>query len=113
MQAADLQNAVVIFVIVLAALGLYKLRRRRRLLYGVIEVLVAVVFIVLAFYPQSSGGNVLTDASPSSSTVIGVLISRLISLSAGVYIFVRGLDNIDNGKDSMPPTIRSLWERWI
>jgi hypothetical protein len=97
-----------ILAAVIAALVLYWLGCRRRLYYGMIELVVALTVMVLAFYPQTVG-NVLVNGAYTPSA-LGSLIAKLIPLSAGVYIFVRGLDNIEAG---MSAASRSKWKRWF
>jgi hypothetical protein len=70
-----------------------------------VELAVAVTVIVLAFFPQT--GNILLANGPS---VVGSAIAKLITVSAGIYIFVRGLDNIEAG---MSDASRSKWKRWF
>jgi hypothetical protein len=101
-------KAIEILAALAAALVFYKLRCKRRLWYGMLELVVAVTVMVLAVFPQR--GDILLAAGPG---LVGSSIEKLITMSAGIYIFVRGLDNIEVGKAGMSPVCRSLWERWF
>jgi hypothetical protein len=90
--------ASILFVVVSAAIWLlFKLRRRRRLIYGLIECFVGIVFI----------GRVLffSDAKYLSRfDFFGIL--------SGIYIVIRGLDNIESGmKDTKNEHYLKSWKR--
>jgi|EndMetStandDraft_5_1072996.scaffolds.fasta_scaffold185694_2 hypothetical protein len=72
------------------ALFFYWIRCQTRLWYGVIEIAVAVLIIFLTFYPQT---NYLLIAQSSQWS----WLSRAAGALAGIYVIVRGLDNIENG----------------
>lgn len=84
--------------------GLYVFRNRHRALYGTCEVLVGAAAI---YFSISQTAN--SD------------FARIISLSSGLYIIVRGLDNFDVGKIELADTLNSdvyiqvrlVWERWV
>ena len=69
-------------------IGLYWFRCRAQLLYGIFELVFASTAIWMAIV--SSG-----DFYP-----------RMIALAGAVYVFVRGMDNVDRG---LPPKWRSWW----
>jgi hypothetical protein len=83
----------------------YALRIRRRLAYGLLEVLAAVLVIYFVFFPIENSYLMIAEADISP-------IERLLSMSAGmlagVYILVRGLDNIDQ---DLPAGWRFVWDR--
>jgi hypothetical protein len=92
-----------IFVTVTIGLLFYVLRCRRQLAYGLIELGFALAVIVLTFYPQTN--YLLLEGGPSW---LGWLLSKSVGTSAGIYVMVRGLDNIDKG---LSPKWRGKWER--
>jgi hypothetical protein len=77
----------VIGIIVTVAFGLlfYILRCRQRLLYGLVEFVVALAVIILTFLLSEE------------SSWWGWLLSKGVGTSAGIYVMVRGLDNIQQG----------------
>jgi hypothetical protein len=105
------QLAPLIPFFIAGAYGLYLLRRSYRSIYGAIEVPVGIAAIAAAVLAPTS-----SDASVGMSDV-----SRLIGVLGGVYIIVRGLDNIDEGMvqlgEKLPGRyylpIRLRWERWV
>ncbi|WP_127805867.1 hypothetical protein [Hydrogenophaga sp. NH-16] len=79
----------------LFGLLLFAVRQWSRILYGVSEVIVGVVVAVYRHAPGSSIWN--PDAF-------------LLLLTAGIYLVVRGLDNIQQGRSRNPPDpIARLW----
>jgi hypothetical protein len=86
------------------AFGLYILRSKQRFVYGSIEVIVGIAAISTTIFSQSS--------SPG--------LALLIAVSSGIYIIVRGLDNIDNGLGNpdqklpawLRPVLEKNWRRW-
>jgi drug/metabolite transporter (DMT)-like permease len=87
---------------VLAGLVFYRLRCRHQFWYGVLEIVVGIVIIFLTWFPQTT---VLIVAEPS---FFGYLLSKGTGILAGVYILVRGLDNMERG---LPQDRRSTWQR--
>jgi hypothetical protein len=87
------------------AFGLYVLRSKQRFIYGSIEVIVGIAAISTTIFGQS----------PSPG------LALLVAVSSGIYIIVRGLDNIDNGlsnpEQKLPawlyPVIERNWRRWV
>jgi len=89
--------ATAFFFPVFGAAGavLFYWRQHYRLQYGVFEVLIGVA---AAWYAAVH--------SPS-----GILFERALQLSAGLYIVVRGLDNVDKAIDQTRFARR--WSRWF
>jgi hypothetical protein len=83
-----------ILLTISAGLSFYWLRCRRRFLYGLCELLVAFGVIYITFVPQT---NYLLISGPPVSQF---LLTKGAGILGGIYIFVRGLDNMD--KD-LPP----------
>jgi hypothetical protein len=69
---------------------MYKLRSHDPLIYGVIELCVAANAVIFAVGQQT-----------------GDIAFKGFSISAALYIAVRGLDNIDKG---LPPLFRKSWD---
>lgn len=93
---------VYIAVTIVVALFFYMLRCRRQLWYGVCEIIVAFVVIYLAFKPPYTALALAQGYSP-----IGIQVQHYYGLLAGIYIFVRGMDNIRAG---LPVTCRTRWD---
>lgn len=85
-----------LFIIPAFAIGIYfyRLRCRRLLIYGLIEILVAGVAIWLAI---------------GSTTEL--LLLKSLGIIGGVYILVRGIDNVDKCIGKEYPAIRSALDR--
>jgi hypothetical protein len=92
-----------IFVTIAFGLFFYLLRCRWQLFYGLVELVVALAVIFLTFYPQTNYFEF-----SQGPTLVGRLLSRSVGASAGIYVMVRGLDNIGKG---LPLTWRCKWER--
>jgi hypothetical protein len=80
----------------------YVLRCRWQLIYGAFEIFAAFVVIFVTFNPQTNY-LLLAEATWQSwflRTGVGAL--------AGIYVMVRGLDNIEKG---LPPRWHGRWRR--
>jgi hypothetical protein len=95
----------VIGILVTVVIGLlfYVVRCRCKLAYGLVELVVALAVIIVTFYPQTN--YLLLEAKPP---LWGWLLSKSVGISAGIYVMVRGLDNIHKG---LPSKWRGRWER--
>lgn len=71
----------------ICALLLFALRKYQRILYGVLEVIVAAVGLIV--YPVAPSGTAEVISAASAGWAIGIM--------ALIYIAVRGLDNVDVG----------------
>jgi hypothetical protein len=92
-----------IFLTLTIGVLFYVLLCRRQLAYGLVELVVALLVIVLTFYPQTN--YLLLEEEPPRW---GWLLSKSVGTSAGIYVMVRGLDNIGKG---LPPKWRGKWDR--
>ncbi len=72
---------------------LYRLRGKYPLFYGSTEVLVAILVIFV---------SIGTDTANPLNKIVGIL--------GGIYIFIRGLDNVDKG---LPHSWRGRWNKWF
>ena len=73
------------------ALFFYRLRRQFPFLYGAAEIVVAVLSIAVAI------SQLIEEAS----------LAPLLLVLGGIYIFVRGMDNLDKG---LPARMRHRWD---
>jgi hypothetical protein len=89
-------------LLILVGTGFYWLRSRCRFWYGLVEVGAAILVTFLTFYPQT---NYLLGNGP---TFPGSLLRGTAGFFAGVYIFVRGMDNI---AQDLPNALKPLWSR--
>jgi hypothetical protein len=91
----------VVLILATVAVGLlfYRLRCCCQFVYGLIELGAALIIIFLTFVPQTS--YLLLLGRPSWW---GWLLSNAVGISAGIYVLMRALDNIEKG---WPPR----WER--
>jgi hypothetical protein len=104
-------DIILIVLTITAGLASYRFRCWNLFYYGACEIGVAFAVIFLTFYPQS-GTALITDQSVPSTW--GVLLSKSVGISPGIYIMVRGLDNIDKGRPWpkwLPRNWDSLWSR--
>ena len=72
-----------VFLVILSAFFLYFLRGRMRLSYGITEFLFGIIVSVRTFYPDFDLKNLKS-----------IIIFQIV---AGLYIMIRGLDNIGKG----------------
>jgi hypothetical protein len=79
---------VATFAVFSTAVLLYRLREKKRLFYGVLELVVSVIsgFLVLQTFATNAHG--VADQP---------LITRMALLFASVYVMIRALDNIGAG----------------
>jgi hypothetical protein len=93
--------AIGIFFTIVAGVIFYWLRCRLRFWYGLWEVVVAFVIIYITFVPPYTV-VVLADMSPSR-----LLLSKGVGILGGIYLIVRGIDNMD---EDLPPKWRRIWD---
>jgi hypothetical protein len=94
-------NAIFVALTVCAGLFFYWLRGQFRFIYGLCEIVVALVVIYLTFYPHTYN---LVTRMPTFSEMI---LSKSIGVLGGIYIMVRGLDNMEK---ALPAGWRNIWE---
>jgi hypothetical protein len=94
--------AIGIFLTIVAGVIFYWLRCRLRFWYGLCEIVVAFIIIYLTFVPAYTV-VVLADMSPSR-----LLLSKGVGILGGIYLLVRGMDNMD---EDLPPMLRRVWDR--
>jgi hypothetical protein len=94
-----------VFVIAIVGLAAYRLRRSRRFCYGLIEITVALIVIFLTVFPQTS--YLLLEGDQGQSW-LGWLLCKSVGALTGIYVLVRGLDNMDH---DLPKVLVPVWER--
>lgn len=94
----------VIFTVfwILVAIGFYRLRCATRFGYGLIEIIAGIGAIILGEFPPYSA--LIAD----NVWQLGSRASHMLTLIAGVYIVVRGMDNI---AQDLPERWRPAWRR--
>jgi hypothetical protein len=80
-----------IAVTVILGVCFYVVRCRWQLVYGVLEIVAAMAIIFVTFYPQT---NYLLLQEFSWQAW---LLRKGVGALAGIYVMVRGLDNIEKG----------------
>jgi hypothetical protein len=75
-----------------AGVFVFRIRCRRPFYYGLTEIVFGMAVFVFSVFPSSTT-LVSDEISP-----IGMMISKYLTLAAGLYIVVRGLDNIDRSE---------------
>jgi hypothetical protein len=93
-------------------LCMYILRSRHRLAYGILELVIAVGFLMFSFYHLA--GAIVFHSSPTGVIFVASAERRytaLIAAAGAVYVFVRGMDNIGEGLKPYPKAL--AWWRWI
>ena len=79
-----LKKATLIIILVVFGLLLFEIREKRRQLYGFVEVGFGILTIIIVFYP----GLILNNWD------------QLFKIAAGLYVIVRGLDNLYKGSEN-------------
>jgi hypothetical protein len=81
----------------------YGIRCRKPFWYGCAEALVGISVIFIVLYPVETNYLLLAAGEPSGSQV---WISKATGILAGVYVLVRGLDNMSR---ELPPRWVPIW----
>ena len=84
------------------AVSFYRLRRRNRLVYGVLELIIAIGFFYFLLVGMAFADKPMT---------LELLFSRMLTMFAGIYFMVRGLDSIGEGLKKSP--WQAKWERFF
>lgn len=96
-------DLVWIFGTITAALVLYGVRCRALFWYGLFEIVTSLVIMYVTFIPQKS----FVLLNQGTSKVRNYLLTG-IGILTGIYIFVRGMDNLDK---ALPVAWRNSWDR--
>jgi hypothetical protein len=71
----------------------YWLRCKHRTLYGALEIFFALVLMYVGLFPAQT--HALLVRGPTHSEIVIGAVTKFVTLFGAVYVFVRGLDNID------------------
>jgi hypothetical protein len=88
-----------------AAIALFAFRQQQRFLYGLLELVFAVFFLVDA----SSKGRGDFGSDFGSDFATFKLSVVLLQTFGAIYVIIRGLDNCYQGS---PPKLRAMVDRW-
>lgn len=94
-----------IIIAVFVALFFFGLRARHQFWYGLIEIIAAVAGMYFVFFPLQT--SYLRSVSPGPS-MPEIVMAKSVGLLAAIYIFVRGMDNMDK---NLPVSWRRRWDR--
>jgi len=109
--------------LVLIALGLYSLRARYRLLYGLIELAAGAVITLVSInaygvaqnreYVPIAGGGIF-HKSPEGVLQLNGPTVALLGMLVAVYVLVRGLDNFGEGLSELTnPKWNASWQHCL
>jgi hypothetical protein len=99
----NLTQAGLIVLTLAMGIFLYRLRCTHRFLYGIIEIVASLLVMYVTWVPQRS-----FQLLNQGTSLLGNYIITGIGVLTGVYILVRGLDNIDT---DLPVGWRFPWDR--
>lgn len=90
-----LKNVTLIIILVVFGFLLFEVREKRRQLYGFVEVGFGILAITIVFYPNLILNN----------------WDKLFKIAAGLYVIVRGLDNLYKGSENrkLGPLLKRLF----
>lgn len=94
--------------VVIVAFALYRVRCTHKYFYGQLEVVVGVLAIWAGLHISGSTieqGLVVPPVNDS-----GMLLTRVVTLLSGVYVIIRGLDNM---AQDLPEGRWRFWDRWF
>lgn len=109
-ERADFVTYIFLFMLVSSAV-IYRMRCRRRLTYGSIELIVG---LIQTFLAASAAFNFFLNPSPPNTS--DEFSKAMLQVIAGMYIVVRGLDNMEQGakssnNDPIKKKISTLFDR--
>jgi hypothetical protein len=96
---------IIFFAAVAAAFVFYSVRCRKPFWYGAAEALVGLAVIYIVLYPVETNYLLLAAGEPGLSEV---WLSKATGILAGVYVLVRGLDNMSR---ALPRRWAPWWNR--
>lgn len=104
-EALSFSSEVLPYLVATAGLLVFLFRQNFRLVYGLFETLFG-VFICVIDFPEIT--------TPPSSGVISLISGAMLAKQmAGLYVIVRGLDNIGKAvKKFSDPTLDHSWRKW-
>ncbi len=96
---------IIFFAAVAAGFVFYRFRCRKPFWYGCAEALVGIAVIYIVLYPVETNYLLLEAGEPGASEV---WLSKATGILAGIYVLVRGLDNMSR---ELPPRWVPSWKR--
>lgn len=97
-----LDNEWVTILFVAVSFILFRIRSSHRFLYGFIEFNIGIVAIWAALH----AGQFTMSLNQSA----GILLSKAITILSGVYVIIRGLDNMSN---KLPVSLHPAWDTFF
>jgi hypothetical protein len=97
-----INNDWVTLFLVFTSLLLFRLRARYRFWYGTLEMFVGIAAIRTAVH---TGQQISQNAPP-----IDLVLPRVLTVLSGVYVIIRGLDNMTQ---KLPDSLHKLWDLWF
>lgn len=95
---------VVLLTAVVLGPVLYRIRSRQPFYYGIGEFLVGAGVVYVLLFPTEMSFLLLAEPHHSALTDFA---SLPIGILGGIYVMVRGLDNMDRG---LPTRVRPFWD---
>jgi len=95
-------------IAVAVAIGLYALRCWWRSIYGLIEIIAATFIIYLSIVPAKQPGSSICNGNALFG--LGCGLQSVLIVLAGIYVFVRGLDNMEPRRLWSP--VRASWQQY-
>jgi hypothetical protein len=87
---------------IIVGISLFWVRCRNSALYGLVEVLFGLLVIHFSTHPA------YTVLAADNVNYTEVFLAKWAGILAAIYIFARGLDNIDKGP--LPAGLRTVWD---
>ena len=117
--------------IVIISIGLFVIKKRRRIMYGVWEIIFGIFSVVLAtkatveqyiaFYVLNIYGKNLNSKSASDALLSKIINNTQLffivaTIIGGLYIIIRGLDNVQEGlkeRNSVDTSVFTTVIEWL
>jgi hypothetical protein len=96
-----MRDPIIVAVAIFASVLLYWMRSRHRFAYGIVELIFGLFVIVISAFSHMAPSDFAQTQRPFEP------LPTLGAIAAGVYIIVRGLDNISI---ALPKRWRRSWE---
>lgn len=95
-------HALIAVGALVAGLFLFWVRQKARSIYGLCEIAAGVFIVVFTFFPIDA------SVSGTDQSQIAVILNQRLAELAGLYVIVRGLDNL--GQGGLGP-FQEFWNR--
>ena len=102
--------ALTVFACLPIGVAVFWFRCRQQFYYGLAEIVVALAVVFFTFYPHSANVVLVTGETPP---LLGYFLYQGLAVLLGIYIVVRGLDNMNQGRWPawIPHSWRATWDR--